>query len=312
MSQERKSLRTYRAPQYWLIWLGLGCLRLICMLPQRASMAVGRLFGRLAHRIGRERRAIVRRNIELCFPELTTPERDRLAQQHFLALGMSVIETGLGRWASDAKIAALWTYENIEHMTEAMRTGKGVILLSAHFTTLEFSGRKMRLDGIPFDAVYRRNRSPFITELLRTGRERSATTTIEKRDIKSMVRRLRQGAAVWYAPDQSYNRKGAEVVPFFGVPTMHTTATSTLARLGEAIVVPCFPRRTPDGYYTLQFLPPFADFPGDDPVADVMRYIQVLEEHTRTCPEQYFWLHRKFKDLPAGYVDYYADLDAAK
>jgi KDO2-lipid IV(A) lauroyltransferase len=185
-------------------------------------------------------------------------------------------------------------------------------LLSAHFTTLEVSGRAIRLAGVPFDAVYRRNRSAFVTEILRSGRERSANSTIEKRNIKLMVRRLRDGAAVWYAPDQSYKRKGAVVVPFFGVPTMHTTATSTVARLGQAVVVPFFPRRTPDGHYVLKFLPPLDDFPSNDPAGDVRRYIALLEEHILACPEQYFWIHRKFKDLPAGYADCYADLDAAK
>jgi KDO2-lipid IV(A) lauroyltransferase len=93
---------------------------------------------------------------------------------------------------------------------------------------------------------------------------------------------------------------------------MHTTATATLARLGKAVVVPFFPRRTPDGRYVLKFLPAFENFPSDDAVEDVMRYMRVLEEHVRECPEQYFWVHRKFKDLPEGYDDYYADLDAAK
>jgi len=187
-----------------------------------------------------------------------------------------------------------------------------VILLSAHFTALELSGRVLALNTPPFDAVYRKNRSNFITEILRTGRERSAEGTIEKRDIKSVVRSLRGGRAVWYAPDQSYNRKGAEVIKFFGVPCMHTTATSTLARLGKATVVPYFPRRFADGSYELMVLPPFDDFPGDDPVEDTERYIEVLEEHVRRCPEQYFWVHRKFKDLPDKYPDYYADLDALK
>ena len=127
-----------------------------------------------------------------------------------------------------------------------------------------------------------------------------------------MVRNLRSGRAVWYAPDQSYKRKGAEVVPFFGVPTMHTTATSTLARLGKAVVVPFFPQRLPDGRYRLRLFPQFDNFPSDDPAADVMRYVHLLEEHIRLCPEQYFWIHRKFKDLPDGHDDYYADLDALK
>ena len=127
-----------------------------------------------------------------------------------------------------------------------------------------------------------------------------------------MVRRLRGGASVWYAPDQSFKRKGAEVVPFFGIPTMHITATSTLARLGKAIVVPFFSARKSDGRYLLKFLPPFENFPTDDPVADLARYMDVLEPFIREYPEQYFWIHRKFKDLPEGYEDYYADLDAAK
>ena len=282
------------------------------MLPHRAGLAVGRIFGRIAHLLAGERRAIVRRNIELCFPELSGDERDALARRHFDALGMSIIEMGLGRWASDAKMLELSIVENLEYVVDQKNRGRGVILLGAHFTTTEASGRAIRLAGASFDAVYRRNRSEFITEFLRTGRERSADATIEKRDIRSMVRKLRAGGTVWYAPDQSYKRKGAEVVPFFGVPTMHMTATSTLARLGNAVVVPFFPRRMPDGHYLLKFLPPLDDFPSDDPVEDVMRYVRLLEEHIRECPEQYFWIHRKFKDLPEGYDDYYADLDALK
>ena len=184
--------------------------------------------------------------------------------------------------------------------------------MAAHFTTIEISGRVLALNSPPFDGVYRRNRSDFITELQRTGRERTVANTIEKRDIKKMVRSLRAGRPVWYAPDQSYNRKGAEIVDFFGIPAMHTTATSSLARLGKAVAIPFFPRRLEDGSYEMTLLPPFDDFPGDDPVADTRRYNAALEEHIRSCPEQYFWIHRKFKDLPDEYPDYYADLDALK
>ena len=140
----------------------------------------------------------------------------------------------------------------------------------------------------------------------------AAETTIEKRDIKKMVKSLRGSRPVWYAPDQSYNRKGSEIIEFFGVPSMHTTATSTLARLGKAKVVPYFPRRLEDSTYELVLSPALENFPSDDPAEDARRYVRILEEQIRLCPEQYFWVHRKFKGLPEGYPDYYSDLDALK
>lgn len=312
MTTDRQPLHHYWAPIYWPTWLGLGLLRLICLLPHSLALGIGSSIGRVLHRLVAERRAIVRRNIELCFPEFTISQRNELARQHFAALGMSLIEMGLGRWASEKHLAAIMQLEGIEHLQAAIDKGVGIILLSAHFTTLEASGRVLAINCPPFDAVYRRNRSDFITEVLRTGRERSAAATIEKRDIKAMVRSLRSGRLVWYAPDQSYNRKGSTVVPFFGVPCMHTTATSTLARLGKAVTLPYFPMRLPDGHYRLTIMPPLENFPSDDAVADTQQYVRILEQHIRKCPEQYFWVHRKFKDLPEGYPDYYSDLDALK
>jgi KDO2-lipid IV(A) lauroyltransferase len=312
MAVNRKPLYLYLSPTTWPTWIGLGLLRVICWLPHSVALAVGRAIGRLAYLGGGERRAIVRRNIELCFPNLDSAERDVLVRRHFDALGMSVIEMGLGRWASDEHLVSITTTEGFQHVLDAVNNGHGVILLSAHFTTLELSGRVLKLGIPPFDAVYRKSRSAFGTEVLRTGRERSAARTIEKRDIKAMVRSLREGRIVWYAPDQSYNRKGAEVIPFFGVPSMHTTATSTLARLGKAVTIPFFPERLPNGHYHLRLLPPLDNFPSDDPIADTRQYIQVLEQQVQRCPEQYLWVHRKFKDLPDSYPDYYGDLEASK
>lgn len=290
----------------------MGSLRLICLLPHGAALAIGRMFGRIAFRFGGSRRAIVRRNVELCFPDLTPAECETLTHDHFQALGMSIVETGLGRWASDAHLHSITEMVGVEHLQNAVEKGCGVILLSAHFTTMEISGRVLAHYCPPFDAVYRENSSDFTTELLRSGRERAAESTIEKRDIKKMVRSLRNGRVVWYAPDQSYNRKGSIVVDFFGVPTMHTTATSSLARLGKAVTIPYFPRRKTDGSYVLTLLPALENFPSEDPLDDTRRYIKVLEDHIRSCPEQYFWIHRKFKGLPEEYADVYADLDASK
>ncbi len=309
---DRRALSNFIAPRHWPTWIGMGFLRLLILLPHGMGLALGRFVGRIVHAVGGTRRAIVRRNIELCFPELSPAERDALAKEHFLALGMSIIEMGLGRWASQRKMERLVTLEGREHLDAAIRDGRGVILLSAHFTTLEMSGRILAANSPPFDAVYRKNKSAFITEIQRSNREVSADDTIEKRDIKKMVRSLRGGRPVWYAPDQSYDRKGAEVIEFFGVPCMHTTATSTLARLGKAVVLPFFPQRLPNGHYVTRIYPPLEGFPSDDLIADTRAYVQALEKHIRGCPEQYFWIHRKFKNLPGEYPDFYSDLDALK
>jgi KDO2-lipid IV(A) lauroyltransferase len=308
----RKKLSHYWQPRYWPIWFGLGLLRVLLLFPHRTGLAIGRFLGRLTHRFSASRRTVVRRNLELCFPDLSIDGRNALAKRHFEALGMSLIEMGLGRWASERQVTRLAKLEGVQHLQAALASGRGIILLTAHFTTLEFSGRILARHAPPFDAVFRKNRSDFITEIQRTGREVSADNTIEKRDIKKMVRSLRSGRPVWYAPDQSYNRKGAEVIRFFGVPCMHTTATSSLARLGDALVLPYFPERLDDGSYAMHVLPAFDNFPSDDARHDTERYVEVLEEYIRRCPEQYFWIHRKFKNLPADYPDYYADLDALK
>ncbi len=304
----RKPLYAFWTPRHWPAWLALALLRLSCLLPYGLQLGIGKAIGRIAHRIGHQRRAIACRNLELCFPELSATERDRLALAHFEALGASIIELALGRWASDEKLLAMTTIEGAEHILEAIDRGFGVILLSAHFTALEISGRVLALNCPPFDAVFRKNRSEFMTEILRTGREKSARNTIEKNDIKSMIKSLREGVPVWYAPDQSYDRKQSALLPFFGVPAMTNTATGTLARLGKAVAIPFFPRRLPEGGYILSILPPIEGVPGDDAVVDTRKYVEILERQIRLCPEQYYWVHRKFKNRTAPLPDVYAGL----
>jgi KDO2-lipid IV(A) lauroyltransferase len=309
---ERKPLYHFWTPNHWPMWFVLLLLRLSCFLPLKAQLGIGKAIGRLGHRLVAKRRAIVRRNLALAFPELTTDERNALAVRHFEALGASIMELALARWGRDAKHQAITGIEGVEHIENAVREGRGIIFLSAHFTTLEISGRVLKQHCPPFDLVFRRFRNDFLTEIIRTTREISGRETIEKSDIKRMVRSLRQGTPVWYAPDQSYNLKLSAVIPFFGVPAMTNIATSSLARLGKAVTLPYLPRRLPEGGYMISIKPPLENFPSDDPVADTKQYVAVLEEHIRLCPEQYYWIHRKYKNLPEPLPDYYADLDAWK
>ena len=309
---ERRPLYHYWTPRYWGTWIGLGILRLSCLLPYRWQLGFGKAIGRLGHRISAERRAITRRNIELCFPELDEAARNDLALRHFESLGASLIEMALGRWASDDKLLAMTTISGAEHITNTLEEGYGVILLSAHFTALEVSGRVLSMHCPPFDVVYRRFRSGLTTEIVAGSREVSARDSIEKTDIKRMVRSLREGVPVWYAPDQSYSQKQSALLPFFGIPAMTNTATGTLAKLGRAKAVPFFPRRLPEGGYELTILPPIEGLPSDDPVEDTRKYLAVLETQIRRAPEQYYWVHRRFKNRPEPLPDVYADLDALK
>ena len=311
-SSERLSLRRLWTPKYWPAWFVLGLLRLVCLLPQRWRLGIGFFIGRLGHRLAARRRAIAQRNIEVCFPELTPEQRNDMTLRHFEALGASFIEMGIARWGSEKELLALTRVEGAEHIENATKDGQGIILLSAHFSSLEISGCALSKVCPPFDVVYRQFRNDLFTDVLRTTRQRSARNAIEKNDIKNMIRSLRNGVPVWYAPDQSYDRKQSALLPFFGIPSMTNTATGTLAKLGKAAAVPFFPRRLEDGSYILTILPPLDDFPSGNDEQDTMKYVAILEEQIRRCPEQYIWTYRKFKGRPEPLPDAYANLDELK
>lgn len=309
---ERLPLARYRAPKYWPTWIGLGLLRLSCLLPFRWQIALGKALGRLAHGIGAERRAIARRNIQLCFPDLSESERNRLAREHFEALGASLMELALARWAGKEKMLAMTKVEGGHHIQDTLDAGYGVMLISAHFTTLDVAGHALRELCPAFDVVYRRFRNPLTTEVVASTREVTARRVIDKNDIKTMIRSLREGIPVWYAPDQSYHLKQSALLPFFGVPAMTNIATTTIAKLGQARAVPFWPRRLAEGGYEILIEPPIEGLPSDNAEEDTRKYVAALEAQIRRCPEQYYWVHRKFKNRPDTLPDVYADLDALK
>lgn len=298
-------LRHLLAPRYWAMWLQLGIVRMVCLLPYRAVMAAGRLLGRAAMPLLGERRRIALRNIELCFPDLDAARREALLRRHFQSLGMAVFEIGLTWWASDRKLDGLAHFEGLEHIDEVLSKGRGVILLSAHFTALEICGR-MLARRVPLHAVYRPHRNPLLNEVMRRGRERSAEGTIRKDDIRQMIRALRDNIPVWYAPDQAYSGKGSELVPLFDIPSQTNTATSRLARMTGAAVLPFLPYREPDGSgYRIVVGAALEDFPSGDDINDTRRFHKLVERRIREVPEQYLWIHRRFKNIP-GQTDIYA------
>jgi KDO2-lipid IV(A) lauroyltransferase len=287
-------------PRYWGTWLSLALLRLLVLLPFPAQLALGQALGiALGHLLGRRRR-IAETNLTLCFPELSREARARLLWRSFESLGLALIEVGMAWWGSDARLRRLVEIEGLEHLRAALTGGRGAILLSAHFTTLEIGGRLLRLFQ-PFRPIYRPTKNPLWDWVMLRRRQQHVERAIDRRDVRGMFRALRANEPVWYAPDQDYGREHSVFVPFFGVLAATITATSRLAALSGAPVVPFFQYRKPDGSgYRLVIEPPLEGFPGPDPAADAERINRLIEARVREHPEQYLWSHRRFKTRPPG------------
>lgn len=295
-------------PRYWPMWLGFGLLRLLIMLPFRVQVGIGKLLGRLIFGLMPKRRRIARANIDICFPDLSAAARARMLREHLESTGFTIFEIGLALWADDETISRLVTVKGYEHPKALLDQGQGFVALGGHFPGVELVGRALQLQKQfpPSGAMYRNVKNPLANALLRRARRKSIACLIPKEDLRKMIRLLKRGIPVWYACDQSYDGPKSALVPFFGEPAMTNIALGQIARMGNARVVQMLQRRLPDySGYEIIFLPPLEDFPGQDPVADIERINHVLEDWIRKAPEQYYWVHRRFKNRPAPFADPY-------
>ena len=308
MSAGRIPLQRFWQPRYWPTWLGVALLRLIVMLPHRTRLAVGRSLGRVLRKLVDKRRSVVNRNLELCFPDLSAAEREALEVRHFESLGMGVIELGITWWAPQDYVSRIAGLEGMEHVRAALDKGNGVLMWSGHFATAELTGRMLEPEVPPIAAMYRPSDNPLNDQIMRRCRGKSVSELITKSSVRSLIKALKANRPVWYAADQAYIGKGAVLAPFFGVPAMTNTAVSQIARVSKTTIVPFLPLRHDNGErYTLEFLPALENFPGEDAEADAVRLNGLLEEMIRCAPEQYYWVHRRFKDRPEDYPDAYDD-----
>ena len=306
MSTAIVPLYRFWQPRYWPLWLGIVTMRLIVLLPQSARMAIGRFLGRLVMRLASDRRRVADRNLHLCFPELDSVARERLLQKHFESIGMGVIELGMSWWCSDDYFNQVATVNGIEHLHQAMEKGNGVLMLSGHFATTEVAGRAI-VNLLPaMAAMYRPSKNPLTDQIMRRCRGMSIAKLITKTGVRQLLKVLKANRPVWYAADQAYSRKGTVLVPFFNEPATTNTAISQISKVSKAPVVPFFPFRIDNGKsYTVEILPALDDFPSGDDAADAIRINQLLEAQIRKAPEQYYWVHRRFKGRPEGYPDPY-------
>ncbi len=285
-------------PRYWPLWLGFGLLRLLALLPYRVLYHLGKRVGGLMRHLASGRAKIAARNLELCYPELDADARDRLLARHFESLGIGLFEIPFAWWASDKQLVALADVSGLENLHNASAEGKGVLVLMAHFTCMEITGRQMSLCASG-DVVYRKSENPVVEYMFARRRGAISGRAIPRENVKLLLRRLRDGHAVWYAPDQNTQRKKAVFVKFFGHYASTTPATHKLAKLTGARVVPVMTVRKADASgYRLVIEPPLEDFPTDDVIIDTQRVNDIIERWVRDYPEQYLWIHRRFRSRP--------------
>lgn len=299
----RTATRFYQ-PAVWAPGIGAVLLRGVSTLPYGPLMATGRWLGRRLQQFAKRRERIARINLELCFPEYPAKEREQLLRQHFESVGMGLMDFAVAWWWSDEKLYPLVEIEGSEHLEAAFKPGKGVIFFSGHFTSLEMSGRLL-IRLAPALPMYRPNENPAIDAWINTNRERHVEKTIPRDDVRLMIRTLRANQGVWFAPDQNYGLKNSVFADFFGVAAATNTSTSRFARLTGASVVPFVVLRRPQGGYRMRIEPALQDFPTADPLKDTVRLNAILERWAREAPEQYNWLHRRFKDRPGDEPRFY-------
>ncbi|MGQ9831370.1 MAG: lysophospholipid acyltransferase family protein [Thermochromatium sp.] len=294
-------------PRHWPSWLGVWLILALGRLPFPLLWALGSVFGRLGYLLAGTRRLVARRNLELCFPEYTLAERERLLRAHFGWLGVAVFCQGVAWSASRARLARLVRLRHRERVDACIAEGCPVIVLVPHFIGLELGGVAFSALVHPGVYMYQKIRNPVVDAQVKRARQRFGSVSVERQDdLRGLVREIRRGTPFFYLPDQDGGQRGI-FVPFCGISASTVPMLGRFAAMTGAVVIPTFPRFLPWGRgLELTFEPPLDDFPSGDPERDTARMNQVIESRLREMPEQYFWVHRRFKTRPPGEAPIYA------
>ncbi len=292
--------RDFLAPRYWPLWLAFGLLRLMAMLPIRWTQAMGSGLGLLVYRLVPSRRRVARINIRQAYPDYREEQIRALNVASFRNLGISVCEFALAWWRDRDYMRSICEVHGREHLDNALAKGKGVILLTGHFTTLEIGAMLIGL-FTPLNGVYKKAHDPMFNAFMAHYRSTYGEELIENKNVRALIRGLRKGRATWFAPDRDFADQDVVFTPFLGGVASTLTATARMAEMTGAAVVPFYPLRLEKGRgYRLVILPVLENFPSDDIDRDSARVNKAIEDMVYDNPEQYGWVHKRFKHRPPG------------
>ncbi|MGY5613741.1 Kdo(2)-lipid IV(A) acyltransferase [Vibrio brasiliensis] len=288
-------------PKYWGVWFGFGLLALIVnILPYSVLFRIGRGIGQLGMRVGKSRVHIAKRNLELSFPDLSESEIDNMVTENFKNTGMALIETGITWFWPTWRFKRILVAKDIEELKRLDKEGKGALLCCVHALNLEITARAFGVLGLQGYGVYRPHSNPAYEFIQYRGRSHNGNQLVYRRDIKQMIRVLRDGHRLFYLPDQDYGHNKSVFVPFFAVEeACTTTGTSIIAYTSKCAIVPGSGFRNADGKYEIIADRDIsADYPKKNEVAAAAYMNKFVEEIIMRAPEQWMWLHKRYKSLP--------------
>lgn len=281
--------------------LGIAALWLLHFLPLTWQARIGNGLGWMLYYLVAKRRKIGATNLALAFPTWSIAQRRQVLKQHFQAMTRAALEHGMLWWSDAQRVRDLVKIEGWEHY-QAVKD-QPIILLAPHFIGLDMGGVRLSIEPHPLVSMYSRLKNPHFDALMLHARTRFGCSVLISRHegVRPLIREIKQGAALYYLPDQDFGARDAEFVPFFDVPAATVNAMPRMAKLARAKILPAITRQLPDGLgYVLQFYPAWDNYPSDDMTADIRRMNAFIEDRTREMPAQYFWLHKRYKTRPAG------------
>ena len=295
----------YWHPRFWAMWGIIGLLRCIALLPFGAQLQLGKLIGKCLPYTSGRRQRIIDINLLRCFPELSKRERNAIKNRSNKNIGISLLEMSMCWWWSEDRLRPLVEIRGKEHIDKALESGRGMILLTGHFTSLEIGARLLAL-FMPVQVMYRTQKDPLFDRFLYSKRSSYFVNAISRKNTRRLIKGIKKQIPTWYAPDQSFHDEKNVFAPFLGVETATITASSRLAQASNALMLRFYPERKRDGSgYILWIEPPLADFPSDDDIADATKINASIEKFVRQHPGHYMWIHQRFKTRPAGEAGFY-------